>query len=158
MKLNKIIVLRMVFAVLVPCVFLFSCEKKEKSVKKEKVPVVYVDGTYSAVSEIKDDWGGYAEIKVVIKDGKIAECEFLGYEKNGMLKDENYGKVDGVIKNAGLYAITQNSVKQAALYGMKLVETQSVEEVDVLSGATVSYALFKNAAEIALKKAESGEK
>lgn len=156
MKTDKIILLTVFTAI--ACTFISSCEKKEKSIKKEEVPIVYIDGNYSARSTIKDDWGGDAEITIIVKNGKIAECLFLGYEKDGTLKDENYGKVNGVIKNAGLYAITQNSVKQAALYGTKLVETQNLDEVEVLSGATVSYELFKNAAKTALEKALKGEK
>lgn len=115
----------------------------------------YRDGTYKARSSIEDDWGGYAELILTVKDGVISECTFLSYEKDGTLKDENYGKQDGVIKNAGLYKIAQNAIKNAALYGQNLVETQDLEKVDSITGATISYKLFQNAAQTVLTQAKA---
>lgn len=128
--------------------------KTEKSDGKSHTPH-YRDGTYKARSSIEDDWGGYAELTLIVKDGVISECTFLSYERNGTLKDENYGKQDGVIKNAGLYKIAQNAIKNAALYGQNLVETQDSEKVDVITGATVSYKLFQDAAQTVLTQAKA---
>ncbi len=114
----------------------------------------YKDGTYKAMSDIKDDWGGYGEAIVTIMDGKITGCEFLSYEKDGKVKDENYGKMNGVIKNAGLYKIAQTAIKNSAQYGTRLVEMQQLDKVDAIAGATMSHELFQNAAGIALKQAE----
>ena len=116
--------------------------------------VRYKDGTYKAMSDIKDDWGGYGEATVTIMDGKITGCEFLSYEKDGKVKDENYGKMNGVIKNAGLYKIAQTAIKNSAQYGTRLVEMQQLDKVDAIAGATMSHELFQNAAGIALKQAE----
>ena len=116
--------------------------------------VQYKDGIYKAVSGIKDDWGGYAEVTITVEGGKITHCEFLSYEKDGKLKDEDYGKTDGIIKNAGLYKIAQAALAGAAQYGRKLIQTQQVEMVDAVAGATVSYELFQNAASIALRQAK----
>ena len=77
----------------------------------------------------------------------------MSYEKNGNLKGPEYGKVDGVIKNMGLYKIAQASVLRAAEYGQKLVETQNIDDVDVIAGASISYKLFKDAVENALQGA-----
>jgi len=82
----------------------------------------------------------------------------LSYEKNGNLKGPEYGKVDGVIKNMGLYKIAQASVLRAAEYGQKLVETQNIDDVDVIAGASISYKLFKDAVENALQGAMQNAK
>ncbi|MFC2616224.1 MAG: FMN-binding protein [Treponema sp.] len=139
-----------------------GCSKNEgtaqqvgQSVQETQTAVRYKDGVYKAVSGIKDDWGGNAEVTITIKDGKITDCEFLSYEKDGTLKGEDYGKTDGVIKNAGLYKIAQNAIKNAEKYGPKLVETQRLDKVDAIAGATVSYELFENVVGIALKQAKA---
>ncbi|MGI5084432.1 FMN-binding protein [Treponema putidum] len=139
------------FALCVICIF--SCSKTET-----KKSIKYKDGVYTALSSIKDDWGGTAEVKIKIEEGKIVECTFLSYEKNGNLKGPEYGKVDGVIKNIGLYKIAQASVLRSAEYGQKLVETQNIDEVDVIAGASISYKLFKDAVENALQGAMQNAK
>ena len=60
-----------------------------------------------------------------------------------------------MIKNAGLYKIAQNAIKSAEKYGPKLVETQQLDKVDAIAGATVSYELFENVVGIALKQAKA---
>lgn len=140
-----------------------GCSKKEAAAAKpQKQAAVkaepalhYKDGTFHAFTDIKDDWGGNAEITITITDGKITACEFLSYDKDGKLKDEDYGKTDGVIKNAGLYKIAQAALAGAAQYGQKLIQTQQLDMVDAVAGATVSHELFQNAADIALRQAKA---
>lgn len=156
----KKISLRIFTVTLALAAFCFAgCSKNEGAAQQTGQPaqaaVRYKDGVYKAVSGIKDDWGGYAEVTITVKDGKIVDCEFLSYEKDGTLKDEDYGKTDGVIKNAGLYKIAQDAINNAAKYGPKLVETQQLEKVDAIAGATASYELFENAVGIALKQAKA---
>ena len=156
----KKISLRVFTVTLALAAFCFAgCSKNEGAAQQTGQPaqaaVRYKDGVYKAVSGIKDDWGGYAEVTITVKDGKIVDCEFLSYEKDGTLKDEDYGKTDGVIKNAGLYKIAQDAINNAAKYGPKLVETQQLEKVDAIAGATASYELFENAVGIALKEAKA---
>ncbi|UTC76197.1 FMN-binding protein [Treponema sp. OMZ 792] len=134
-------------ALCVTCIF--SCSKPET-----KKTVKYKDGVYKALSGLKDDWGGTAEVEIKVENNKIVECTFLSYEKNGNLKGPDYGKTDGVIKNMGLYKIAQASVLRSAEYGQKLVEAQNIDEVDVIAGASISYKLFKDAVETALKDAK----
>ncbi|MGP1454829.1 MAG: FMN-binding protein [Treponema sp.] len=131
-----------------------GCHSKAEHSSEEQTAVRYADGTYKAVSSVKDDWGGYAEATVTVIGGKITTCEFLSYEKDGTLKGEDYGKTDGVIKNAGLYKIAQDSMKKAAQYGPQLVDTQRLDKVDAIAGATTSYKLFQNAAGLALEQAK----
>lgn len=117
--------------------------------------VHYKDGVYTALSEMKDDWGGSGEITITIAGGKITACDFVSYDKDGKIKGEDYGKTNGVIKNAGLYKIAQSALAGAAQYGQKLVETQQLEMVDAIAGATVSHELFQNVAGIALGQAKA---
>ena len=147
MKNYKIILVALCF------ICIFSCSKTET-----KKSIKYKDGVYKSFANIKDDWGGTAEVEIKIEEGKIVECTFLSYEKNGNLKGPEYGKVDGVIKNMGLYKIAQASVLRAAEYGQKLVETQNIDDVDVIAGASISYKLFKDAVENALQGAMQNAK
>ena len=147
MKNYKIILVALCF------ICIFSCSKTET-----KKSVKYKDGVYKSFANIKDDWGGTAEVEIKIEEGKIVECTFLSYEKNGNLKGPEYGKVDGVIKNMGLYKIAQASVLKAAEYGQKLIETQNIDDVDVIAGASISYKLFKDAVENALQGAMQNAK
>lgn len=142
MKNYKIILVALCF------ICIFSCSKTET-----KKSIKYKDGVYKSFANIKDDWGGTAEVEIKIEEGKIVECTFLSYEKNGNLKGPEYGKVDGVIKNVGLYKIAQASILRAAEYGQKLIETQNIDDVDVIAGASISYKLFKDAVENALQDA-----
>ena len=142
MKNYKIILVALCF------ICIFSCSKTET-----KKSIKYKDGVYKSFANIKDDWGGTAEVEIKIEEGKIVECTFLSYEKNGNLKGPEYGKVDGVIKNMGLYKIAQASILRAAEYGQKLIQTQNIDDVDVIAGASISYKLFKDAVENALQDA-----
>nr|WP_303934982.1 FMN-binding protein [Treponema denticola] len=147
MKNYKIILVALCF------ICIFSCSKTET-----KKSIKYKDGVYKSFANIKDDWGGTAEVEIKIEEGKIVECTFLSYEKNGNLKGPEYGKVDGVIKKVGLYKIAQASILRAAEYGQKLIETQNIDDVDVIAGASISYKLFKDAVENALQGAMQNAK
>ena len=113
------------------------------------------DGTYTAQSSVYDgdDQGGsgYGVITLTVKDGKISEAEFLTYEPNGTLKDENYGKTAN--NNQDFYNKAQKAVAACKQYAADLVAKGSVDNVDVISGATISYKEFQEAADAALAEA-----
>ncbi len=50
--------------------------------------------------------------------------------------------MSGKIENPEFYQKMQQGVKGAAAYGPKLTETQDVDHVDSISGATVSHKQF----------------
>ena len=121
----------------------------------------YADGTYTAQSSsyINDDedetaGNGYGIVTLTIKDNVITECTFQTYELNGTLKDEDYGKENGEIANRDFYNKAQKALAACEKYAQQLVETNSVKEVDAISGATVNYSEFQEAAKAALKQAE----
>lgn len=70
------------FACLVLSVFSCSKEKMNEAPRS----ITYKDGAYKAASSIKDDWGGTAEVEIRVTDGKITECVFFSYEKDGSPK------------------------------------------------------------------------
>ena len=124
--------------------------------------VSYQDGTYTGRSEIHIDEGdeegdgnGYGEVTLTIKDNVITDCEFLTYEEDGTLKDEDYGKSsDSSGSHRDYYNKAQKAVGAAAKYAAQLVETGDLKAVDAISGATINYEEFQEAVEDALKQAE----
>ncbi|MEY8352696.1 FMN-binding protein [Lachnospiraceae bacterium 54-53] len=113
---------------------------------------VLKDGTYSGMSS-EDDKGAYGEATVTVADGKITDCEYVTWQKDGTVKDENYGKVNGDISNQDYYDKAQLAVKAMDQYAKQLVKVRKPEDVDAVSGATVSYDQFREAVDDALDKA-----
>jgi len=123
---------------------------------KENAPAAksYRDGTYAAQSS-PDERGAVGEITLVIEKGRIVKADYKGIKKDGTLKNEEYGKTNGKIENQEFYKKAQLALKASAAYPAKLVETQNVEAVDAVAGATVSYQQFSEAVKKALKQASS---
>ncbi|MDR3338044.1 MAG: FMN-binding protein [Treponema sp.] len=113
----------------------------------------YQDGTYTGVSS-PDDTGAYGEVTITVSGGKISRCDFLTWQKNGGVKDENYGKVNGEISNADYYAKAQLAVRAMDQYARDLVEKQALNKIDAVSGATIAYNQFTEAVSEALGKAK----
>lgn len=115
----------------------------------------YKDGVYTGRSLDKtgeeDGVGfGYGEVVIEIKDNVIISCEFKMYELDGTLKDESYG--EGLTRENRLKA--QKAVQSAPKYAQSLVEAGSVDKINVITGATISYEEFTEAVKDALSKAE----
>jgi len=110
------------------------------------------DGSYEGQSA-PDSRGGYGVVKIEVKDGKIESAEFLQYNADGSLKDESYGKDSGEEN----YKKAQDALEASKKYAEKLVETQDVEKVDSITGATSSWKAFQEAAKDALAKAKGGK-
>lgn len=116
--------------------------------------VTYTDGTYKGRSEDfqEDESGngaGYGEAEITIEEGKIASCTFVMYELDGTVKDETYGA--DLSKENRLKA--QKAVQSAVKYAEQLVEKGSLDGIDAISGATISYNEFKQAVQDALGQA-----
>lgn len=121
--------------------------------KKSDSAASYKDGTYEGESK-PDEYGGIVKVSVIVKDSKISEVIMQNLDSNGEEKGEDYGKQDGEIKNEGLYKIAQDAVKNSKEYPTKLVETQDLEQVDAIAGATESNVAFKEAVKNALENAK----
>lgn len=147
----------LLIAALMPVLLLSGCAQKDASPaashKDINLSGNYKDGRFTAKSSA-DEGGAIGEIALVIKNGKITKADYRGIKKDGTVKDKEYGKTSGKIENQEFYNKAQLAVNAAATYGPKLIETQDVDKIDAVSGATVSYNQFAEAAKKALKQAD----
>ena len=112
----------------------------------------YKDGTYTGKSSVMDakvDGDGYCEVTLKIENGQIADAELKAYEPDGTLKDKDYGK-DG-----DKYAVAQKALAAGDEYVSVLLQSGSLENVDVISGATYLHDQFAEAVRDALDKAKA---
>ena len=120
----------------------------------------YKDGTYTGQSAVWEDedegnGNGYGVATITIKDGAIVACDFKTYEPDGTLKEgEEYGMVNGKVGNQDYYNKAQKALAANEIYAQSLVEAGSVELVDQVSGATISYGEFTEAVQAALDQAK----
>lgn len=121
--------------------------------------VSYKDGTYTAKSSVyenddgTDDGNGYGEVTIKIEKGIITECEFLTYEVDGTLKDEDYGKEGGRIANKDYYNKAQKANAARSEYADMLVANGRLDGIDAISGASINYDQFLEAVGLALEEA-----
>jgi major membrane immunogen (membrane-anchored lipoprotein) len=113
----------------------------------------YSDGTYTGRSGPDDD-GAFGEAALTIAGGKIAECRFVTRRKDGSIKDENYGKINGEISNRSYYDKAQLAVAAMEKYALDLSRTGNLKDVEAVSGATIAYNQFREAVEEALEAAK----
>ena len=125
------------------------------------------DGTYEGKSEVyvadelaledeevDEAANGYGVVSITIEDGAITDCTYQTYEEDGTLKDEEYGKEDGEVRNTDYYNKAQKAVAACAEYADQLVETGDVKKVDTISGATINHDEFVEAVDAALEEAK----
>jgi major membrane immunogen (membrane-anchored lipoprotein) len=130
------------FAVLLtPVMLMTGCGKRS-----------YADGTYTGKSGPDDD-GAFGEVSITIAGEKITACVFVTRQKDGSVKDENYGKINGEIANQSYYEKAQLAVDAMKKYAADLGRAGSLDGVEVVSGATIAYNQFTEAVEEALEQA-----
>jgi major membrane immunogen (membrane-anchored lipoprotein) len=112
----------------------------------------YKDGVYTGRSGA-DDKGAWGEVTLTIKDGKPAECSFVTYQRDGKIKGEDYGKVNGAISNQDYYAKAQLALRAMKQYEQQYNRSRNLNDVQAVSGATNSYDQFLEAVENALDSA-----
>ncbi|MDR1787450.1 MAG: FMN-binding protein [Treponema sp.] len=110
------------------------------------------DGVYSGKSS-PDDRGACGEITITISRGVVTGCEYVTRQKDGTVKDEQYGKVNGVISNADYYEKAQRAVRAMSAYAERYAKTGSLDAVEAVSGATIAWNQFREAAADALSAA-----
>ncbi|GHV09143.1 FMN-binding domain-containing protein [Spirochaetia bacterium] len=115
---------------------------------------VLSDGVYRGKSSA-DDMGAYGEITLTVTGGNIAACDFVTWQKDGTVKGEDYGKVNGEITNRDFYEKAQLAVRAMKRYAEQYEETRDLNAIDAVSGATIAYNQFLEAAEEALESARS---
>lgn len=110
------------------------------------------NGTFNGTSAANEQ-GGYSTISITVKDHKITATTFEGFLKNGKMKGEDYGKTNGKIENKVYYNKAQMALKANKTYAEELLQKQELNKVDGISGATLSYKQFFEAAQRALEEA-----
>lgn len=111
--------------------------------------VSYKDGSYEG-EYFNEEKGSKTVVSINISDNIITECKATFYDSEGNEKGEDYGKglEDSQTEKA------QIAVKGMKEYAPKLVEEGSIDKMEAVSGATVSFKEFESAVKEALKKAE----
>lgn len=109
------------------------------------------DGTFSAESS-RDEKLGKSILTLTIKDKKIIDAQFTGYDLLGNEKNESYGEIFG--KDSGDYKKAQVAAKAIKNYPEQLLQTQDLYKVDAISGASISYEQFRETAEKILEDAK----
>ncbi|MDR0451912.1 MAG: FMN-binding protein [Treponema sp.] len=112
----------------------------------------YRDGVYTGRSG-EDDTGAWGEVTITIAGERIADCRFVTWQKDGTAKGEDYGKVNGEISNQDFYSKAQLAVRAMEAYAAACREAGDLKKVEAVSGATIAYDQFLEAAEAALEKA-----
>jgi major membrane immunogen (membrane-anchored lipoprotein) len=139
--------------ILFQAVLLFlSCKKSEKtSILGPETTGGYKDGIYEGRTT-KDTEGYNATASVEVKKGFISTVGWKIYDNN--LKryfDSTYEDV--YTGNATYIQQCRDNMKGMAAYGPRLIETQNVDSVDVITGATWCHIKFKQVVKITLKDA-----
>ena len=97
------------------------------------------DGTYTVESS-RDEKLGKSVLTLTIENKKIVAAEFTGYDLFGNVKNEDYGALTG--KDSADYKKAQIAVNAIKDYPKQLLETQDLNKVDAISGASISYGQF----------------
>jgi major membrane immunogen (membrane-anchored lipoprotein) len=113
---------------------------------------VLKDGVFTGASGA-DDKGDYGEVRVTIAAGKVTDCSFVTWQKDGTPKAADYGKVNGEIANQAYYDKAQLAVRAMAAYAKAYAAAGDLKAVDVVSGATIAYNQFQEAIAEALAQA-----
>lgn len=119
--------------------------------KKDFSKMTFNDGVYQGHYESDDkDHPSTVDVNIEIQDNKIINAAAEFKDGKGEIKGEDYGKEAGDEK----YQKAQLAVQGFSQYADKLVEVQDPEQVDAISGATVSNKEFKEAVWNALEQAK----
>jgi major membrane immunogen (membrane-anchored lipoprotein) len=106
----------------------------------------YEDGTYTGETET-DERGWRGVVEIVVEDGEITEVDYDEFDDGDNPKsgDEEYN--ERWEEQAGISA--EEAYPE---YEEALIETQNIEEVDAISGATATHEKFTEAVRNALEQ------
>ena len=116
--------------------------------------VRYKDGTYEGISRAKYIYEPYlGSVHFTLKNGQFTDINFVIRDSNlHDLFDEKYEKHFG--GNTEYIQQSRNDWNGAQTYPKKLSETQDINKIDAISGATWSYNIFRASVNEALKNAK----
>ena len=108
------------------------------------------DGYYTAqASEFSHGWKEY--ITILVKGGSIVSVEYNAENASGFIKSWDNAYMQSMLHIQGTYPneYTRN-------YANQLLEGQSAENIDVVTGATSSHGSFQILAQAVLEQAQRG--
>lgn len=113
---------------------------------------IYQDGTYRA--EAKDYDNMYKHyVEITVKEGKLEKVMFDGLDESGSLRSGDTTLIDEYMQKF------EKSIADIMTgYSDKLVETQTIEMVDVINGSDDDHRVFEKLVNAALMNAQTGEK
>jgi major membrane immunogen (membrane-anchored lipoprotein) len=118
---------------------------------------IYKDGIYKGISRsVYTDEPYYGHLKIVVENGKIIKVEFFVRDSAKHENvDDKYEKYfagnDEYIKQC------RNDWKGIQSYPDSLIKYQDLSKVDVISGATWSFNIFRASCQEALSGAENSK-
>ena len=135
-----------IVAALFTIIMLFSFSACDKETKlKDGYYTAQIDGY-----EIGQGWQEY--VTICISNGKIITVEYNAASPTGFVKSWDMAYMRAMNKKQGTYP--NNYTRR---YAAQLLETQSIADVDTVSGATNSGENFKRLVEAAIEKAKAGD-
>lgn len=108
--------------------------------------VKYEDGNFTAETQ-PDERGWKSVIDITVKDGKITEVDYDEFNEDGERKSEDEEYAQSMEGASGVAPADAYEQLEDAL-----VNTQSPDQIDAVSGATGSSEAFKELAKEALNK------
>jgi major membrane immunogen (membrane-anchored lipoprotein) len=108
------------------------------------------NGYYTA--EMKEyDYGWKEYVCIFVKNDTIVSIEFNAKDASGFIKAWDNAYMENMKPVSGTYPN-----EYTRLYGSRLLESQDIEEVDVVSGATSSGGNFYKLVNAAVEQAREG--
>ena len=116
------------------------------------VAVAMQDGYYSAEEADFDEYGWKEFITIFVMDGKISSIVYDARNSSGFVKSWDLDYMRDMNRTHGTYPN-----QYARLYANALLETQTLDGVDAVSGATYSYYSFRRLVDAAMGQAAAGD-
>ena len=111
----------------------------------------FQDGYYTAqMSEFSHGWKEY--ITILVKGGNIISVEYNAENASGFIKSWDNAYMQTMLHSNGTYPnqYTRN-------YANQLLEGQSADGIDAITGATSSWGSFQKLAQAVLEQARQGD-
>ncbi|MDE7308985.1 MAG: FMN-binding protein [Lachnospiraceae bacterium] len=109
------------------------------------------DGYYTAqASEFNHGWKEY--ITIMVKGGSIVSVEYNAENASGFIKSWDNAYMQTMLHSNGTYPN-----EYTRYYAGQLLEDESEDDIDALTGATSSYTSFQKLSKAVLEQARKGD-
>ncbi|MDR3051666.1 MAG: FMN-binding protein [Oscillospiraceae bacterium] len=110
------------------------------------------DGYYTAEAAIFEEHGWKEFVTICVRDGQIINVEYNAKNRTGFLKSWD------MVYMREMNAVSHTYPNQyTRLYAQGLLEAQSPDGVDLITGATESYETFMQLADAVMYRAQTGD-